>query len=44
MIAPHTPPQNASEITAGTPKGGTPVINQGVWSVWCRAWKSHSTA
>ena len=23
MIAPHTPPQKASEMTAGTPKGGT---------------------
>ena len=26
MITPHTPPQNASEITAGIPNGGTACI------------------
>jgi len=26
MMIPHTPPQNASEITDGTPNGGTGVM------------------
>jgi hypothetical protein len=29
MMIPHTPPQNASEITLGTQKGFTGVIDHG---------------